>query len=117
MHTEQVRFASGMNFFLGLWLFFAPFSLGYTFSRIATLESLIVGAIVTVIAVLRLAHPERARWASFINLLLGVLLIGSAFVLGAYGVDAAQWDNLTIGIPLAGFALWSLLAVVRPGEE
>ncbi len=117
MHTEQVRFASGMNVFLGLWLFFSPFTLGYTYDLTATLEALIIGAVVVVIAWLRLAHPERARWASLINLLLGIFLIGSAFVLGSWGVNAAQWDNLTIGIPLMLLALWSLLAVVRPGEE
>ncbi len=116
MHKEQIRFASGMNFFLGLWLLFSPFTLGYTYSLIATAEAVEFGLIVVVIAWLRTAHPERARWASLINLLLGLLLIGSGFLLGAAGVDAAHWDNLTIGIPLALFALWSASEAVGPGE-
>ncbi len=117
MHTEQVRFASGMNAFLGPWLFFSPFTLGYTYDLTATLEAIIVGAIVTVIAFLRLARPERARWASLVNLLLGIFLVGTAFLFGSWGIYAAQYDNLTIGIPLVLLALWSVLAVVRPGEE
>ncbi len=117
MHTEQVRFASGMNLFLGAWLFFAPFSLGYSYDLTATVESLAFGAVIVVVAVMRMARPERARWASGVNLLLGLFLIGSGFAFGSWGVAPAQWDNLTIGIPLVVFALWSLLAVVRPGEE
>ncbi len=116
MHKEQIRFASGMNFMLGFWLIFSPLILGYTYSIIATVEAVLFGLIAVVIAWLRLLHPERARFASAINLILGLILIASAFLLGAAGVDAAQWNDLAIGIPLALFAMWSTGAYVRPGE-
>ncbi len=116
MHKEQIRFASGMNLMLGLWLFFSPIILGFNYSLIATVEAMLFGLIVMAIAWLRLLHPERARYASAINLILGLILIVSAFLLGASGVEAAQWNDLSIGIPLALFAMWSTGAYVRPGE-
>ncbi len=116
MHKEQIRFASGMNLMLGLWLLFSPLILGYTYSVIATVEAVLFGLVVMAVAWLRLLHPERARFASAINLILGLILIVSAFLLGAAGVDAAEWNDLSIGIPLALFALWSTGAYVRPGE-
>ena len=117
MHAEQVRFSSGMNIFLGFWLLFSPFILGYSHDRIATLEAVVFGVIIVGIAWLRLVHPIGTHWASAVNLLIGLALIGSGFVFGAYGVDAAHYNNLTIGVPLVLFALWSLLAVVHPGED
>ena len=117
MNTEQVRAASGMNFALGLWLIFSPLILGYTYNRIATEEAIAVGVVVVLIALLRLTHPDHSRWGSFVNLLLGLVLIGSAFLLGAQGADAAQWDNLTIGFSVVVVALWGAISVVRPGQE
>ena len=117
MHAEQVRFSSGMNIFLGLWLLFSPFILGYSYNRIATVEAVVFGVIIVGIAWLRLVHPIGTHWASAVNLLIGLALIGSAFLFGADGVQPVLYNNLTIGFPLVLFALWSLLAVVHSNEE
>ncbi len=116
MHKEQIRFASGMNLMLGLWLLFSPLLLNFIYSPIVAAEAVVFGLVIAAIAWLRLLHPERLRWASWINFVLGLVLTGSALLLGPAGVGVAEWDFLAVGIPVALFAIWSGGAYVVPGE-
>src|SRR5512138_3743071 len=94
VNDEQVRFGSGMNIMLALWLIFSPFLLGYAGNVLAVANALIVGIAVLVLASLRTVRPARSALPSWINLLLGAWLAVSPFALRLTSVDTAMWNDL-----------------------
>lgn len=75
----------------GLWLLAAPFVLGYPRyhpHQRAIPVDLLVGALVAMLAVLHLLNWDTARWASRVDLVLGLALAAAPAVLG-YGSDPA----------------------------
>lgn len=118
MHTEQtenrlVKWASGANIVLGLWLIIAPFLLGYTGIAAAMWNEIIVGVIVVVLAWLRVSNPGRMTWLSWSNVVLGLWLIAAPFVLGYSGTAAAMWNEVIVGLLIAGLGTWSALETRR----
>ncbi len=114
--NEQVRFASGMNIALSLWLIFSPFLLGYAGSALALWDALIVGVAMFLLSSYRTLRPSRSMLPSWINLLLGIWLAISPFLLRLTGVDSAMWNDITIGIAVFFFAIVGLALTTRaPG--
>jgi multisubunit Na+/H+ antiporter MnhG subunit len=109
METEQartqVRTANIITFLAGLWLIFAPSILTYITPAAAS-NDVTVGIIVAIIAAIRYFIPTRAAWLSWINIFLGIWLIIAPFGLG-YIEAAAIWNDIIVGIIVAGLAIWS----------
>jgi hypothetical protein len=108
VNDEQVRFASSMNIVLGVWLIFSPFIIGYAGSTRALWDALIVGVAISVLAWYRTLRPTRSLLPSWINLLLGLWLAVSPFVLRMTSIDSAMRNDITIGIGVAFFAIVAL---------
>lgn len=83
---ENGKVISGFIVVLGLWMIAAPWLLGYGYLTPAFWNSLIVGAVVVVVAAARIALPNQFANLSWINAALGLWLIFSPFVFG-YGSD------------------------------
>ncbi|HEU4974840.1 MAG TPA: SPW repeat protein [Baekduia sp.] len=110
--------ASALELLVGGWLVAAPFVLGYGWTA-ATWDDVIVGALVAVLAVGRLARPARSPELSWVATLLGLWLFTWAF--WADRGATAMWNDAVAGGLVAVFALVSASASepapVDPAEE
>jgi ABC-type molybdate transport system permease subunit len=100
---------------LGAWLFFSPLWMSAYDSTtdIAAWNSYIFGAAVFVLSWAALAQGER--WEEWVNMLLGVWLVISPFVLGFYRGQGEAWNHFIVGMLVGGETLVVLSQV--PGGQ
>ena len=91
---------SWINIVLSTWVIVSPFVLGFHSSQ-AIWNNVVAGALVGILALIgwRMHQPG---W-SWLNLILGMWLVISPFVLFLSG--PAMWNNVILGIIIAAFAL------------
>src|SRR2546423_6495501 len=92
------RTASVLNVIAGLWLLISPFVLGFSALQAATWDTAVVGVVVLLLAWTRAANPDRYIGLSWVNLLLGIWLIISPFVLAYSTSPHATWNDVILGI-------------------
>jgi uncharacterized membrane protein len=105
------RTASGLNIIAGLWLILSPFFLRYSAFGASTVNDVIVGIIVAILAIIAMNNP-RNTWASWINLVLGLWVIIYPFTAHYGSISRVVANNVIVGIVIAALALAS--AVARP---
>lgn len=93
--------ANGVNVLLGFWVLISPFVLGFAGLTAAMWNSVAVGIVVVFLA---LSRSPGNRSSEILNVLLGVWLIISAFVLVPMTV-APFWNSIILGIVIALAAL------------
>jgi hypothetical protein len=109
-----VMTASGLNILAGIWLIISPFVLGFAHTATPLWNTLIAGVIVGLLAIGRVVNPNRSVGLSWINLLLGIWLIISPFLLPGYGgayypsYTVATPNDVVLGIVVGLLAIWSL---------
>ncbi|HZD11622.1 MAG TPA: SPW repeat protein [Candidatus Binatia bacterium] len=106
----QVKVASGLNVLLGIWLLVAPFILGYSGVAAGLWNDIIVGALVLILAGVRVWKPAHNRWLSWTNVLLGIWLAAAPFILGYSEIAAAMWNDIIVGIAIIVLGAWSAVA-------
>jgi uncharacterized membrane protein HdeD (DUF308 family) len=107
------KVASTINIIAGIWLIISPFVLRYWHMTAATWDNIIVGIVVLVLAAIRVAQPARNLALSWINLILGIWLFISPWVL-RYSTDRTPMSNdVVLGIIVFVCAIWSLAASPR----
>jgi hypothetical protein len=89
-----VMTASGLNVLAGIWLIIAPFVLGYGHGD-PYWNDIVFGAIVGVLAIVRMSGAYREHWLSYVNALIGVWIFVSAFWLDSTG--RAGWNDIILG--------------------
>lgn len=105
-NTEQIRTASGLNLIAGIWLLLSSFLLGVGNAAMSS-NLFVVGLIVAIVALIRVSMPMTTGGLSWLNFILGIWLIISAFVMG--GLTATIfWNSLILGIVVAALAYWSM---------
>jgi hypothetical protein len=102
--------ASTLNVLAGIWLIISPFILAYSGLRVAMWDTLLVGIVILVFAWVRAASPALHVGLSWLNLLLGIWLIVSPFVLGYVANRPALWNDTGLGIIVAVLAIVSIVA-------
>lgn len=98
----------------GVWLFVAPFWMGGYGSAgsIAARNSYVLGVLVFAFGWAALATAKR--WEEWVELLLGVWLVASPFVLRFWAEEhGAAWNQLIVGVLIGVDAIWAL-AAARP---
>ncbi len=97
--------ATAWNIVLGIWLIVSPWFLGYGGLAAATWDAVVVGAGIAVIAIIRTARPEQTRPLGWLNVLLGLWLIISPWVVSVnHARPAPYWNDVIIGIAVAVLA-------------
>lgn len=104
---QRARWASAGNVLAGLWLIVAPFILDFEGADAAQWNHIIVGAAVLVLAGIRAFNPDERESMSWMNVVLGLWMIVSPFLLGYANVDAAQTNSLIAGVIILGLAAFS----------
>ena len=108
------------NLVLAVWLFISPWVLN--FANAAPAPSGVAGPetnaswnawiLAVIIAVVAIAAIARLMtWQQWVNLVLGVWLFISPWVLGFSGSMNAAWDHRIVGVLVALLSIWNLSTV------
>ena len=101
----EVRTTSGVNLILGAWLMVSP--VVFFTTDVSFWNNIVVGVAVFVLAGLRVLLPRiGTKGLSWVNLVLGVWLVLSPFILD-YGMESVAWNDIIVGILLVGVSWWS----------
>lgn len=100
----EIMTASGLNLLAGIWLIASPFVVGYE-AEDTLWNPIVFGAVIALLALIRVLGVYRASWLSGVNALLGLWLFASAFWLAASG--EATWILLIMGMIVFFLAIWS----------
>lgn len=105
---SQSVLASWLNVIAGIWLIIAPFIFGFS-NPTARTNEIWLGFIVGILALIRAFTPLRSIWLSWVNLIAGIWLIISPFVLG-YANTSSSANDIILGIIVGVIAIWNLAA-------
>lgn len=111
---------SGLNVLVGIWLLAAPWVLGYGEVPTALWNDRIVGGATLLFAGIRVFAPARVAFFSWLNVVLGIWLVASPFVL-QYGEgfvlrNVAFWNDLLSGLAIIALAWLSADATRQLGS-
>lgn len=112
-HRGQIATASGLDVLAAIWLLISPFVLRFTLST-PTSNNVILGIIVGILALIRFSGGFELVVLSWINLLLGIWVLISPWVLGFAGHTTPMTNNVITGIVIIILAAWSALATSSP---
>lgn len=106
---EKAKWENFINAILGVWLFVSPWvllSAAESVSSSVSWNYWVVGAIVAGTAIIALLNLRP--WEEILNLILGVWLILSPWVMGYNTESALLWNSVISGlavVAMSGFAL------------
>jgi hypothetical protein len=95
-----------VNSVIGVWLVVSPWALGILDERIAAGNAVIIGLALAAAALGAMLVPQA--WEEWTELLLGLWLIVSPWVLGFSALTNAMWAAVATGIVISALALWTL---------
>lgn len=101
------------NLILGLWMLISPWPLSYIDQPTAAWNAHIVGIIVAVAAIATLIAFHK--WEEWVNVVLGIWLIVSPFLLGYEMLSNALWNQIVLGIVIGVLALWTAVTSTQRG--
>ena len=114
--TVTRRWQDWVTLVLGIWLFISPWALGfYAGMSAASWNFFIVGAAFVVFAVAAL--NLRTLWEEWVNLVLGIWMIVSPWVLGFSGTSGARDDAIIVGLIVGVMSIWALAERHLPARE
>ncbi len=94
--SELMIYVEGLNVALAIWLIASPYILSYTLWTGARLTADVFGGLILGMAITRMAMSQRHYWwLSFGNLIMGVWVAITPFVL-AYHYDSTPTINAVI---------------------
>jgi len=102
----QITTASFVNFLAGIWLIAAPFVLSYGLQAART-NDIILGVVVGVLALIRVYTPVQTAALSVVNIILGIWLVASPFVL-RYTASIPTYNDIVLGIVVLAMTAWSV---------
>jgi hypothetical protein len=100
---------NGMNAALGVILLISPWLLGFAAEPAATWSAVIGGAVIAAAALA--AFTRLLEWEEWVNLVAGLCVAASPWLIGFASAAAATWTHLAVGLPVAVLAaveLWRL---------
>jgi hypothetical protein len=107
--AAQARTASGANIPLGIWLMVSPWVFDYS-GKSAVLGNVAVGALIALLATIRVASLHESASLSGINLLLAAWVVASPWVYKYPIAGGALCNEVLAGVLVAGLAIWSAIA-------
>jgi hypothetical protein len=93
---KKEAIADVINLALGAWLFLTPWIFGFVPEFATSWNAWLSGLAIGVVAIAALV--AFAEWEEWINLLLGIWVAVSAWVVGFAGHATAAWIHVLVGI-------------------
>ncbi len=103
------------NAVLGILLFVSPWLLGFTGDPHATWNAWAGGAVVILIAILAVSHLYD--WEEWLNLIAGLWIGVSPWMLDFNGITSALAVHVVIGLCIVALAAMELLRIYQGGEN
>lgn len=100
------RWQDQLILLLGLWLIVSPWVLAYADGSPQMNNSVVSGLIIAVLAAFELY--KTYYWAVVVNLLVGIWVAISPWVLRVADQGAVMWNALLVGIAVVVLALWEM---------
>lgn len=100
------RWQDWVNLILGVWMFLSPWLLRYSDLSAPSWNAWILGAAVVVFAAVAVSMPRQ--WEEAINVLLGIWMVISPWVLSFTGARNAEANAVVVGILVIAFAAWAM---------
>ena len=97
------RWQDWVNLVLGIWLILSPWILGFSGTPAAMWNAVIVGVVVGLMALMHLRGGPL--WEEWVNVVLGIWLILSPWILGFSGMANALWNAVIVGVLVGALAL------------
>ncbi len=105
------RWQDWLNVILGVWLFLSPWILGFSGAGNAAWNAWIIGVAIVVFAAIAVSTPRQ--WEEIVNLLLGIWMVISPWVLACAGTRAAEANAIIVGLLVILFAGWAMTSMRR----
>lgn len=111
--------ASAISVLLGIWLIASPWVFDYS-GKYSVLNSVLVGALIAILAAIRLVRLRESAGMNALSLLFGFWTIVSPWASGYVANKAALANSLMVGVLATALAIWSARATAtepkhRPG--
>ena len=101
------RWQDWINLILGVWLFISPWVVGYAgMASAAAWNAWILGVAIVVFAAFAVSMPQI--WEETVNIILGVWMVISPWVLGFTGTRNVEANAVIVGILVVVFAAWAM---------
>lgn len=108
-NSRTMKWQDWVTLVLGVWLFFSPWILGfYSAMPGASWNFFVLGVAFVVFAAFAL--NLRTLWEEWVNLVLGIWMIISPWILAYNANTTARDDAVIVGIIVAVMAIWTLAA-------
>jgi len=108
-YRAQIKTASTLDLFAGVWLMISPLIL-VSHNSSAMWSDALPGIAIALLALYRIQNPASAVWLSWINVLLGIWILISPWLLRFSGHLKPTVNNVITGGIVIAMAGWSLLA-------
>lgn len=100
------RWQDWLNLLTGIWLFISPWVIGFfATSAAASWNAWILGAVIVVSSAAAVSMPQA--WEEVINILLGVWMVVSSWVIGVAS-RAVETNFVIVGLLVILFAAWAM---------
>jgi hypothetical protein len=103
---------NGVNAALGVILLISPWLIGFATEPSATWSAVIGGAVISVMALA--AFTRLLEWEEWINLIAGLCVAASPWLLGFMPVAGATWTHLIVGLMVAALAAIEIWRIHAP---
>jgi chaperone required for assembly of F1-ATPase len=101
------RWQDWVNVILGVWMVVSPWILGFAADQnVAAQTAWVLGVAIIVFA--GIAVYIHKAWEEAINIILGICLIASPWVLGFVDQMTATTNAVIVGFLVTAFGLWSM---------
>jgi len=107
VNRRSEQWQDAVNIILSIWLFISPWVLGYSGGQAQAWNAWIVAVVVFVLSIASLAQFQR--WEEWINVLLGIWLILSPWILRFSTNSRPAANAIIVGIIVGVLALWNVL--------
>jgi hypothetical protein len=91
---------------LGLWFFITPWVFGYPMPSVQTWTAFISGAVIVLLAAFDLY--KTYFWAVVLNLVVGVWVALSPWILRIADNTELVWNSLVVGAAVGVLAIWEM---------
>jgi hypothetical protein len=113
-----MRWASWINFILGLWLIVSPFALKYSHVSRAVPEDVILGILIAAFSLWMAATHEALATPAWLVVLFGIWVTIAPFVLGySPQLASAVANDIIVGVVVLVLALVRAVGVGRPAAR
>lgn len=111
---KDKRWQDWLNLLLGIWLFISPWVIGFAGTETAaSWNAWILGVAIVVFSAIAVSMPQA--WEEVINILLGIWMVISSWVIGVTS-RAAETNAVIVGLLVILFAAWAM-AMSRSARE